>query len=274
MKFAVVGDSSVPGAAVQEALRDAVSERDELFMVWVGPPVSEAMEEVYGYSLDEEIRSTLFYTDEQAVVPPVFRDADNIDVVKTRDPIGAVCDVAPDTVLFLWDDDAPNTQALIERVFDTIAGVTVLELSNGLAPIVLEDEDPEVSEARSQPAPHEEQEEDEDDTTFTKAELENATAYVVKRYGEKMGCDSKTKAGIIAELFPDGETADAPMEEGVVYGPPVPEDLYDDLTTSGGCERALLVDYRRFLKSGKPGYANDLAQSHLAQAVYWMRKAL
>jgi len=75
----------------------------------------------------------------------------------------------------------------------------VLELSNGLCPIsgVVEEPSDEVVE---------DEEDDTPPTPMTREELETATAFVVKRYGERMGCEAKTKAAIIDELFPPTDT--------------------------------------------------------------------
>jgi hypothetical protein len=214
---AIVGTGTAPTEVLKEGLRDAVGSKDCVALLWQGPP-NDTMEDIYDYVMDNGIMFVMFYAD--GVTPArVFREADNGAVQKVRDPFKAALQSVANggSVLFLWDEDAADEQ--VEPVFDFVErGTLVLELTNGLAPISLDVDIPEPVEAEVA----KDEDEPEDDTTFTKAELESATSFTVKRYGERMGCTAKTKSGIIAELFPelggdeDGEEVEPSSVDSVV----------------------------------------------------------
>jgi hypothetical protein len=161
MKYAIIGTGAASEAAIKESLNDVLSPDDTIMVGWFGRPMPEAMETVYGYLLDNEIQFSLYHRPEQEVTRH-FRDADNCVVTQSRHPVDAMLKEA-DEVLFLWDDDENDaTPSLIQYVMDHLKeGVQVKELSNGLAPIVIDYEMPE-----PEPAPAESDEE-EDDTRFT-----------------------------------------------------------------------------------------------------------
>jgi hypothetical protein len=207
----IMGTGPCSEEAVTEALRDALTDGDTIAVAWSGSPVPESLGAVYDYILDHNIDFVLFYTDEQKVHSD-FREADHGIVQKVRNPNASLMKALDGNVLFLWNDEEED---LINFVFDTEPDAKVLELSNGLAPISVSENIPEVE----MPTPV--IEEEEDDYSYTREELETATAYVVKRYGERMGCEAKTKAGIIAELFPED---DAPVTEEAPAILPVAEE--------------------------------------------------
>jgi len=220
----IMGTGPCPKDAVTEALRDALTDGDTLAFAWSGSPVPESIGAVYDYVLDHEIDFVLFYTDEQKV-HSAFREADHGTVQKVRNTYASLMKALDGNVLFLWDDEEED---LINSVFDVVPDATVLELSNGLAPIIIAEDIPEVET----PAPVVEEEEEEDDYSYTREELETATAYVVKRYGERMGCEAKTKAGIIAELFLEDDTLvkeEIPVVRPAAEAPAPPKGLLAEL---------------------------------------------
>lgn len=203
MIHAVLGTGPSSEKAIVEALKDALSDGDELVMPWVWP-IPASLSYVYKYALDHEVPFTLFYDDDVAKPPTKsFREADSCVVQKTRDPFGACLKACEDSVLFLWDDETAGSD--IPKIFAGSESVVVLELSNGLAPIVLMEEAPPSPE----PSP---EEDEEDDSIFSKEELEMMTAHAVKRYGERIGCSATTKSSIIEELF-GAEVESAPESD-------------------------------------------------------------
>ncbi len=211
---AIVGGGSAPEKVIIEGLRDVLNEGDSVGLIWRGKPTSTE-EDIFGYVLDNEIPFTMYYEDGE---PPhkSFREVDHGVCQKTRTLMTSALKAVEGTgkVLFLWDDEDTDDQ--IDFVFDNISKDTlVLELTNGCAPIVINDDIPEPVD----PDLQEEVEEALDDTTFTKEELESMTAVAVKRYGERKKTEAVTKKGIIEELFPDGETEEeeipTPQEEPV-----------------------------------------------------------
>jgi hypothetical protein len=200
---AIVGTGTAPTKVITEGLRDGLSKGDTVALVWKGKP-SDTEEAIYDYVLENEFAFTMYY--EEGTNPPrVFRESDHGVTQKVRNATKAAIKDATGTVLFLWDNESDDDQ--IDPVFDFKAdGVMILELTNGLSPItdgdIPEPVEPEVEKDEKEP---------EDDSRFTKEELETATAYTVKRYGERLGCKATTKSGIIAELFPEDDGADEEM---------------------------------------------------------------
>lgn len=134
----------------------------------------------------------LVYSDDAGKVPTRhFRDAEFGTVLKSRDPIERCINECSNSVLYLWDDDYD----LVEKILDGYPHIQMRELSNGLAPIVID-------EQGTVPAP---ETQDDSDQAFSKEELEVMSANAVKRYGENRGCVATTKSGIIEELFSELE---------------------------------------------------------------------
>lgn len=271
-KYAVIGTGSAPASAVTECLRDLLTPDDIVLIGWVGSPIPESVETVYGYLLDNEMSFALYHRPEQTV-PKAFRESDECVVTQSRHPVDAMLKEA-DEVLFLWDDaENDATPSLIQYVMDHISeGVMVKELSNGLAPIVIDYEMPE-----PEPAPVEE-DEDDDDTSFTRDELEIMTAAAVKRYGERRGCKAKTKAGIIEELFDESEwepyVDKAPVQETSVEEPAVESPAPQASRSNPSFDQELIALIGNFYEHYKPGFEYDMASLLLGQARLWMLKAL
>lgn len=204
---AIVGTGSAPTKVITEGLRDVIGKNDAVSLLWLGPP-NETMEDVYDYIMDNEIAFQMFYA--EGVNPArVFRESEFGACQKVRDPFKKALQSVENggKVLFLWDNEADDDQ--VEPVFDFIdKGTLVLELTNGCAPISIDLDIPEPVD----PDLGKDEDEPDEDSDFTKDELEVMTPFAVKRYGERKGCEAKTKSGIIKELFPEGESA-APTEE-------------------------------------------------------------
>ena len=280
MKYAIIGTGAASEASIKESLTDILSPDDTILIGWFGRPMPESIETVYGYLLDNEVQFSLYHRPEQEVTRH-FRDADNCVVTQSRHPVDAMLKEA-DEVLFLWDDDENDaTPSLIQYVMDHInEGVQVKELSNGLAPIIIDYEMPEPEPATS------EDDEEEDDTRFTRDELEVMTAAAVKRYGDRLGLEAKTKSGIIEELF--GATEEEPLQVALQRNPPredAPANYADDSPIVAGDtatytprlsfedEFKALLD--NFTDHGpRAGFEYDMAHLTLGQARLWMLKAL
>lgn len=252
----VMGIGDAPESVITEGLRDVLKEGDDIAFAWVGSPVPKSLEAVYGYVLDNEVQFTMYYTDGQKI-PGAFREADHGMVVKTRDIFSSLVKSVSGNVLYLWDD---GELELAERIFDSTE-CKILELSNGLVPIVLEEAPaPELVEDV-----HDDDDDDDDDMRFTMEQLESMTVPLVKRYGERMGCTAKTKAGIISELFPPTEV---PSQES-----PAPVEVSEDRNNIS-FEQEMVTLIHNFYEHYKPGFETDMAHLALGQARLWMLKVL
>jgi hypothetical protein len=271
----VIGNGTAPEEAVAEALKDALSDGDRLVVEWVGQPMSEAMDAVYTHILNAKITSGLFYS-EGDTVPDLLRWADNITVAKTQDPRAQLLGQVDGNVLLLWDDEeAPE---LLKFIWDNIPDQPVLDLSNGLTPITSVAEEP----ALAPPV-----EEEEDDTVFTRDELLNAQAIVVKRYGERLGCVAKTKSGIIEELFPEADApapAPAPVEEmpeiAIAPETPAPAPVNDPADIDAIVEFIKLgywegdMPSKDWDKHAEDIWKSQMARTKIEEAALWAKWAL
>jgi len=255
MKHVVIGSGSAPATAITESLRDLLKSGDELSFRWTGSPVPESYEAVYGYVLDNEIPFTMLYVDGQKI-PGAFRDSESGVVQKVRDPEQSLLKNFDGKVLLLWDDGENEEGGLIDRIFDSCPDVEVLELTNGLAPIVLETTDA--------PAPSPVPEED-DDMSFSKDQLSGMAEAAVVRYGKRRGCEGSTKSEIIEELF----GVEAPTEEDT---PVVADDSKS--VSAPNWDQEIINLINNFMQFHEPGFESDMAHLALGQARLWMLKSL
>jgi hypothetical protein len=247
MKHVVLGKGSAPEKVIIEGLKDILKDGDEIAFAWSGSPVPEGIEAVYGYVLDNEIPFVMVYTEDQKV-PGSFRMAEHGVVQKVRNPIQSLLKDLDGKVLVLWSDDENDEGGLIDQIFDAAPDASVLELTNGLAPIVIEADAP--AEAPSAPA----EQDDEDSSYFTEEQLRSMAPPAVVRYGKNRGCSATTKDGVIAELF----------------GSPAPVSSLSD--ESFETEMTILIS--NFFHIGQPGFETDMAHLALGQARLWMLKSL
>ena len=225
---AIIGTGKSSADAIKESLKDAIADGDAVSVVWSGPP-TDSVEVVYDYLLDNEVDFTMFYEDGKNP-PKVFRLCEHGVTQKSRNPVVAAAKTVAGggKVLVLWDDDeTADYVTAAEVASDT---VLFLELSNGLAPLTINDDEEEDEE----PEVEVEEEEEDDDENFTREELVAMPAAAVKRYGAKKGAKARTAKGIIDELFPEGdevetiaEAQEITAEEEVYY-----DDLLDSLTAA------------------------------------------
>ena len=253
----ILGKGHSTSNSVVTCLADALSDGDTLAMEWTGTPIPEAMEAAYGYAIDHEVPFTLFYMEGQKV-PEALKSAETITVQKVRSSKDSLLKVLDGNILFLWDEQ--EAYDLLDYVWDNVPDATILELSNGLAPIIGTAEEPT-------PLVNVQEEEEDIPATFTREELEIATAHVVKRYGERLGCTAKTKSGIIAELFPEvpAHTAPAPVEEtpeiAIAPEPSETANVDTDILTA-------------FYFQRPQGWIADMASVKIAEAILWAERAL
>ena len=266
--IAVVGTGFSSETAIIESLKDAVFEDDVVSIEWPSHGVPESVEVVLGYFLDNEIECKVYYRDGQ-VLPRELMESATCSPTKVRYTLDSMLKEA-DQILYLWDDDENTKQQppLIDYVMDNMPeGVKILELTNGLAPIV------GVDEPSGEPAPVEEEVEAED-TDFTREELEIMTAYSVKRYGERKGCVAKTKSGIIDELFgvstPPQTVAPEPADEPEVAG----DTTTETVVSHNGNVSEFIDVLNRFVDKYQDSLEYEMASAYLDLARLHMLKAI
>lgn len=259
----IIGSGDCPPAAVKESLADALSPGDEVSIAWPRS-MNEGIDAVLEYLVDNQYDTNLLYSEGQNVHPDL-RQIDTVNVVKVRDTASSLIKAIDTEVLVMWND---NESDMIEQVFDSGKEVRVRELTNGLAPMVVEYQP--IVDAPETP---EEQEEEEDDSRFTREQLEDMAVPAVKRYGERLGLTAKTKSGIIEELFgadeSDEESATEPSTESSILMEYKPTH-----TSSPTWDTELTNLISDFLNHYKPGFESDMAHLSLGQARLWMLRAL
>jgi len=253
----VIGLGECSAEAVTASLNDVIKEGDSIALAWAGKDIPGSVQAVYKYVFDKEMDFTVYYTEGQTVHSSV-RDRQGT-VMKVKDPLSHMVENLTGKVLVLWDDDIEDA---LHYVFDHAPTATVLELSNGLCPIsgVVEEPSDEVVE---------DEEDDEPVTPMTREELESATAFVVKRYGQRMGCKSNTKASIIVELFPEGEVEETVEEVAIIEETkePAPDKVFPAMN-------AVLTLVDDFYSQRPTGFAAEMAYVKIAEARVWMLRAL
>ena len=257
----IIGTGTAPKNAVEESLLDVLSDGDDLSLVWSGLPSDDsAYDTIYRIVRDKEISFTLFHTEDDKV-PQELRSWPNASFSKSRDSRHkAVESLTHDgSLLYLWGDD-DESSAEVEWLFDTFGGIKVLELSNGLTPIIIEDAPP--------PPTRVEVVEEEPIKELTQMELEIMTAGAVKDYGVKMGCTATTKSGIIEELFPAIQIGD--IEQSDV------DTLIEEIDSllSAESDDEFVSLYKRFITAPQSGIQADLANLAINEARLWMIRSL
>lgn len=191
--YGIIGAGDSSAKAVATALGDL--EKDAVFYIPFSRSLS--METVYDWLIDNERDFVVIGNPGKvlrqyaAEVHAADMDDININVLKHLQDTGA-------TVLVLWEDGIED--AVMKAHAE---GHTILELSNGLAPITIEDDEQEAAPV-VEPEVAEKDNDEEEVVRFSREELESMPVSAVKRYATNMGMDikGKTKDEIIDTLFP------------------------------------------------------------------------
>lgn len=185
--YGIIGAGKASPKAITTALDDL--EKDAIFYVPVAR--SESMETVYDWLIDNE-REFIVIGNAGKVLKASASDV--LEAPEVSDTNMGVLQYLRDTgatVLVLWDDD------ITEAVYAAHShGHRILELSNGLAPITVDDDAPTPEQDSKDEA--------NDDKTLSRGELESMPISAVKRYAVNYGLDIKGlgKEEIIDALFP------------------------------------------------------------------------
>lgn len=197
------GSSNTPEEVIVAGLKDSIdSASDRLMLPWYGRPIPKDLEVVYDWVLDNEVPFEM-YAEDPDTVPKVFTSCEHGNV-SVGVPMVRVSDRCK-KVLYLWSDDDPSEELI--WTLDSNEVVLILDLTNGLIPIEMDDE--EESSIPTKPA--EDYDEPSDNSlggmeTMTKEEMENMPAASVKAFAsDKLGVPFSTKSAAIEALFPDDE---------------------------------------------------------------------
>lgn len=217
--YGIIGSGSVSEKALRAALNDLP--KDAVYYVPHHKNV-ETIEHIYDWMIDNEVEFVVV----GKAGPTLTRAAVGVEEPQPETNLNAsvltYVEGSNPTILVLWDDTVePEIIAASEQ------GYTILELSNGLAPIIIEDDDtpeePQQEEAPVEVAPEEATE------GFSREELVSMPIAAVKRHAVQKGIDVKgrTKSELIDDIIdgfvPDIVTeSEIPSEEVVLRDDPLP----------------------------------------------------
>lgn len=220
--YAIIGEGPVTYKALAAALGEL--DRNAKFIVPYGK--SESLESVYDWLIENEKNFTVV----GAATRGLKSCAEEvIDLEDGENPHAAIIDIiskmaASATLLVLWQDDV-----LDDYIMQAAKnGLKILELSNGLTPIDVLDDDEALSPVQ------EPQDDSEEVESFTREELESMPVAAVKRFAVSKGFDisGMKKDEIIDLVF-------APREKEAGEPPSAPEEK--TVSSSSDIKDALLA---------------------------------
>lgn len=206
-KYGIVGTAGASDKAIVAALNDL--DEEATFICHKEGKATAAQAAIWNWLIDNEREFSIYGSN---LGKDLVKYADFSDFGTPEDVIDK-----SDVVLVLFDE-TPQIEDLV--VYAAKKGKKMLELSNGLNPIEVEDDEAEVVD-NSRPL-QQDGDDDEGPVPFTRDELEAMPAAAVKRYAKDNGIDisGMVKAEIIDRLFPpavdmDSLLADAPAVEEI-----------------------------------------------------------
>lgn len=217
--YGVIGKGAVSDAALKAALEDLNEE--SAFYVHKDGKVSDSLTALFTWFIDWEREFHVIGNSIGVSLTEFAKSTSDGDMESVIDKA--------DTILVLWDDSDALEKGIM---YAASAGKKILELSNGLAPIEVEDDTPAPVPAPQQEPEPESSEEDEE-KVFSRAEMEAMPAAAVKRYATNTGIDikGKTKSEIIYEIFNSTPGLADAIEEVQESTPPAPRPVLSEAVT-------------------------------------------
>lgn len=205
--YGVLGAGSAPAKVIVASLDD-LGTNEHYVIPWYGD-VSPGLEVVYDWVLDHSVQFTLVQNPDGKKAPSVLRTM--CDVLHDSQDVNAsiIKMLAKNDghALIMWDDKGEDTSfSVASQAID--AGLPTLELTNGLVPIVFDDQEQSAESVADVDDIMVEGESDEDAPTWDRGTLENMPAAVVKRMAQSAGAPVKTKEEAIKAILGEGEEAE------------------------------------------------------------------
>lgn len=211
--YGILGTGTASKKAIWASLSD-IGTQVEYIIPWYGKP-SEGLEHVYDWMIDNDATFSVISCER---TPKALRD---VALDFTNDVEGVNDEIinslrkreVPGLALILWDDQNEEySHAVATSCID--AKLPTLELTNGLVPLIFDDES-EFDNVAERPEVPEENAEESDD--FTVEELESMPAAMVKKLAKDKGFDARTKDEALNKLIPgrsneDQDEEDSPAE--------------------------------------------------------------
>lgn len=201
--YGVFGKGFSTAKVITEALKD-IGTNVHYVLPWYGPPTA-GLETVYDWMLENEVEFSIVGTKIPKALTRLAESIIECAAEEVDDTIQETLVKRSGIATILWEEDeAFNMVALAGGLID--AKLPVLELTNGLIPIILDEPEevaPEPEVEKPQPQVDDEKEfsaSDEEVEKFDRPTLENMPAAIVKRMAQDKGFDVKTKEQAIVLL--------------------------------------------------------------------------
>lgn len=189
--YGIIGSGDVNEKALKASLNDLP--KDAVYYI-AHHKKSESVEHVFDWMIDNEVEFVVVGT-AGTILAKYAEEVKPADDTLDSWVLRYVEDCDP-TILVLWDEGVEK-----EVIAAANAGYTILELSNGLSPIIVaEDSEPAV-----EPVAEEEPAKEGTPERFSDEELASMPVAALKRYAISQGIDIKgmTKADILVALAGD-----------------------------------------------------------------------
>lgn len=192
--YGIIGSGEASVKAIQAALNDLGTDNDFI----VPYRRNASMESVYDWLIDNEVKFSVVGGNPGRTLSECATNIIPLEKGASID-MGVINELSRSiypSLLVMWSED--SNKEILEAAS---AGWKIMELTNGLAPITVEDEEEIDAEVSPVETPAEEVEEP---ATLTKEELSGMPIAAVKRYAYVQGVDvkGKDKQEIIDTLFP------------------------------------------------------------------------
>jgi len=183
--YGVLGSGAINPKIVLDGLLDA-NENASMFFIHARRNPQGSVTTVYDFLADNEVPFTAYHRiDDNPSKALISLSAGQ---QTTDDPAKSMITSlkrSGGTLLLLWDDENPEASEKF-AIMASDAGVPIKDLSDGLAPIVVEGSAPIEEVVKEEPKV----EEEELSTPFTRAELLNMNIGVLRRQAKALGIDS------------------------------------------------------------------------------------
>ena len=209
-KYGILGSGITSKNVIEDALNELGVDND--FMVTCGAKPSESEARVINWLIDMEINYKIIHAGH---APTKFIESASVEQLEASPAREMVHQLAKKkgTLLLLWDD----TQAPVmeEICFDAAdAGVPILDLTNGLVPIVVE-----LDEPAEKPKPV--QTEEVEIEPFSRTEMLSMSIGVLRRTAKSQGIQVGTSMS--KEQIVDAILNDVPMPDPIIEDTEVEE---------------------------------------------------
>jgi hypothetical protein len=209
-KYGILGSGITSKNVIEDALNELGVDND--FIVTCGAKPSESEARVINWLIDMEVNYEIIHAGN---APAKFIESASVEQLEASPAREIIHQLAKrkGTLLLLWDDT--QTPVMEEICFDAAdAGVPILDLTNGLVPIVVE-----LDEPLEKPKPI--QTEEVEIEPFSRTEMLSMSIGVLRRTAKSQGIQVSTSMS--KEQIVDAILNDVPMPDPIIEDTEVEE---------------------------------------------------